>query len=63
MKKTIVVLLLVALVLVVSGCLSTTTDLQGGGTPNASNPLAEDFGGSGNNAEAGSPPAMPSLPG
>lgn len=61
MKK-IIALLLIALVVVVSGCttfLSSTSSVK---SPSTANPIAEAFGGA-SNPDAGSPPAMPELPG
>jgi len=61
MKK-LIALLLIALVIVVSGCTAFTTQQPGGAGNQTANPLSEDFGSSGN-ADVGSPPSMPEMPG
>ncbi len=60
--KRLIALLLIALVVVVSGCttfLSSPSTVKG---PDTANPIAEAFGGA-SNPDAGSPPTMPGLPG
>lgn len=60
MKK-IIALLLIALVVLTSGCTLGTTN-QGGGTGESGNPMSQAFGSAGSE-NVGSPPAMPELPG
>ncbi len=62
MKK-LIALLLIALVVLASGCTTFTSSptMRGPDTATA-NPIAEAFGGA-SNPDAGSPPPMPQLPG